>query len=96
MKRIAGITVFLAVVWTAAVPALGCERPAAPTSIPDGKTAAKEEMLAAKRAIDAFKTSVEEYLTCEKSGAKKDAVAAELLKIADRFNAEVKQFKAKG
>lgn len=79
-----------------AVPTLGCERPTAPTSIPDGKTAAKEEMLAAKKAVDAFKSSVEEYLACEKSGAKKDAAAAELVKLADRFNAEVKQFKAKG
>jgi hypothetical protein len=79
-----------------AVPSLGCERPTAPTSIPDGKTAAKEEMLAAKKAVDAFKSSVEEYLACEKSGAKKDAAAAELVKLADRFNAEVKQFKAKG
>jgi hypothetical protein len=97
MNRIAAITVTLAVVWAAAtVPALGCARPSAPTSIPDGKTAAKEEMLAAKKAIDAFKSGVEEYLTCEKSSVKKDAAAAELVKLADRFNAEVKEFKAKG
>jgi len=38
---------------------------------------------------------MEEYLTCEKSGAKKDAGAAELIKVADRFNAQVKAFKAK-
>ena len=52
-------------------------------------------MLAAKRAVDAFKTGMEEYLACEKSGAKKDAGAAELIKVADRFNAQVKAFKAK-
>ncbi len=92
MKRIAAITVMWA---AAAIPALGCERPTAPTSVPDGKTAGKDEMLAAKKAIDAFKSSVEEYLTCEKSGAKKDAVVAELVKIGNKFNAEVKEFKAK-
>lgn len=92
MKRIAAITVLLA---AAAVPALGCDRPAAPGAIPDGKTAAKEEMLASKKQVDAFKTGMEEYLACEKSGAKRDAAAAELIKVADRFNAQVKAFKAK-
>lgn len=92
MKCIAAFTVLLA---AAAVPALGCERPAAPGSIPDGNTASKEEMLAAKKEVDAFKISVEEYLACEKSTAKKDAAGAELVKVADRFNAQVKAFKAK-
>lgn len=97
MKKFAAIpAVWTLVTALVAAPAFGCERPAAPGSIPNGKTAAKEEMLAAKKAIDAYKSSVEEYLACEKSAAKKDAVAAELLKIADRFNAEVKEFKAKG
>ena len=76
-------------------PVLACERPSAPSSIPDGATASKEEMLAAKKAVDAFKSGMEEYFTCEKSGAKKDAAGAELVKVADRFNAQVKAFKAK-
>lgn len=93
MKRIVPI----AILWAAAmVPAFGCDRPSAPTSIPDGATASKEDMLAAKKAVDAFKSGMEEYLACEKSGAKKDGATAELLKIADRFNAQVKAFKAKG
>jgi hypothetical protein len=92
MKRILPI----AVLWAAAVvPAFGCERPAAPTSIPDGASASKEDMLAAKKAVDAYKSAVDEYLTCEKSAAKKDGAAAELMKVADRFNAQVKAFKAK-
>ena len=96
MKRIAGIPFVLVFVSAAfAAPALACERPTAPSTIPDGKTAGKDEMLAAKKAIDAYKSSVEEYLNCEKSTARKDAVAAELVKVADRFNAEVKEFKAK-
>ena len=93
MKRFVSLTVLLAVI---SAPVLACDRPAAPSSIPDGKTAAKEEMLAAKKEVDAFKTSMEEYLLCEKSSAKKDAGQAELVKVADRFNAQVKAFKAKG
>jgi len=79
-----------------ATPVLACERPSAPTSIPDGASASKEEMLAAKKAVDAFKSGMEEYFACEKSGAKKEAAGAELVKVADRFNAQVKAFKAKG
>lgn len=93
MKSLVSMTVL----WAAlAVPAFACERPSAPTSIPDGASASKEEMLAAKKAVDAFKSGMEEYLACEKSGAKKDGATAELLKVADRFNAQVKAFKAKG
>jgi hypothetical protein len=92
MKTIAAFLVLA----TAAIPALGCDRPTAPSSIPDGTTASKEEMLAAKREIDVFKTGMEAYLACEKSSAKKDAGAMELVKLADRFNAQVKAFKAKG
>lgn len=97
MKKIAGMPLVWAVfAGLVAAPALGCERPTAPSTIPDGKSADKDAMLAAKKAIDAYKSSVEEYMNCEKSPARKDAVAAELVKLADRFNAEVKEFKAKG
>jgi hypothetical protein len=92
MKTFAALLVLAA----AASPALACERPTAPTNIPDGTTASKEEMLAAKKEIDAFKLGMEGYLACEKSTAKKDAGAMELVKLADRFNAQVKAFKAKG
>jgi hypothetical protein len=89
--------VSMAVLWaTLAVPAYACDRPSAPASIPDGASASKEEMLAAKKTVDAFKSGMEEYLACEKSAAKKDGASAELLKVADRFNAQVKAFKAKG
>ena len=73
-----------------------CSKPAAPTAIPDGKTAAMEEMMAAKKTVDAYKTAMEEYLSCEKSASKQDSAQAELVKIADRFNAQVRAFKAKG
>jgi len=90
-------TVSIAVLMAAfAAPSLACDRPAAPTSMPNGKTAAMDEMMAAKKAVDAFKKSMEEYLSCEKSNAKAEAAQKELIKVADRFNAEVKAFKAKG
>lgn len=89
--------VSVAVVWAAcAVSAFACDRPTAPTSIPDGNSASKEDMLAAKKQVDAFKSAVEEYVSCEKSAAKIDAVSAELVKVADRFNEQVRAFKAKG
>jgi len=93
MKRLVSLAVLIAAI---SAPAFACDRPAAPTSIPDGKTASKEDMLAAKKAVDAFKSSMEEYFACEKSTAKKDAAGMELVKVADRFNAQVKAFKAKG
>jgi len=92
MKKCVSLTVLFAAF---AIPAMGCDRPSAPASIPDGKTASKEEMLAAKKQVDAFKSGMEEYFACEKSTAKKDAAGAELVKVADRFNAQVKAFKAK-
>jgi hypothetical protein len=93
MKRIVPIAVLWAV---ATLPAIGCERPAAPASIPDGASASKEDMLAAKRAVDAFKSGMEEYFTCEKSASKIEAAQNELVKVADRFNVQVRAFKAKG
>jgi hypothetical protein len=93
MNRIVAITVLSALV---ASPVFACEKPGAPTSIPSGASASKEEMLAAKKAIDAFKSGMEEYLTCEKSTAKQESAQAELVKVADRFNVEVRAFKAKG
>jgi len=92
MKRLVSVAILCAM---GSTPVLACERPSDPSSIPDGATASKEDMLAAKKAVDAFKSGMEEYLACEKSGAKKDAGAAELIKVADRFNAQVKAFKAK-
>ena len=92
MKKTVSIAILVAAF---AAPTFACEKPAAPASIPDGKTAAMEEMMAAKKAVDAYKKGVEEYMTCEKSAAKLDRAQEELVKVADRFNAQVKAFKAK-
>ena len=92
MKKTVSIAFLVA---TFAAPAFACEKPATAPTIPDGKTAAMEDMMAAKKAVDAYKKGIEEYMTCEKSNAKLDRAQEELLKVADRFNAQVKAFKAK-
>ncbi|HTU67095.1 MAG TPA: hypothetical protein VMF52_14195 [Steroidobacteraceae bacterium] len=76
-------------------PAMACDRPDSPASLPNGGNASKEDMLAAKKAVDAFKASMEDYLACEKSPARIDAAQKELVKVADNFNAQVRAFKAK-
>ena len=74
----------------------GCDKPSAPASIPDGKTAAMDDMMAAKKAVDAFRKGTEDYLSCEKNSGKAETAQAELEKVAARFNAEVRAFKTKG
>ena len=92
MKKLVSI----AVLWVAAASsAYACDRPSAPASIPDGKTAAMEEMMAAKKAVDAFKTAMEGYMTCEKNASKVNDAQDELVKVADKFNAQVRAFKSK-
>ncbi len=93
MNRIVAITVLSAFI---ATPVLACDKPSAPASIPNGASASKEDMLAAKKAVDAYKSGVEEYIVCEKNGAKQEIAQKELMKVADRFNVEVRAFKAKG
>jgi hypothetical protein len=39
---------------------------------------------------------MEEYMSCEKNSSKVNAAQEELVKVADRFNAQVRAFKAKG
>ena len=55
-------------------PALACEYPERP-ALPDGNSAAKEEMIAAQTTVKNFLAEVDEYLLCiEKE--EKDAIAA--------------------
>ena len=93
MKKAVVIAVLGAVM---AVPAFACDKPSAPASIPDGKTASKDEMLAAKKEVDAFKQSMDEYLSCEKNSMKAENAQQELIKVADRFNLQIRAFKARG
>jgi succinate dehydrogenase/fumarate reductase flavoprotein subunit len=78
-----------------AVPAFGCDKPSAPSNFPDGKSASKDEMLAAKKEVDGFKRSMEEYISCERNQAKAESAHTELQRVADRFNEQIRVFKAK-
>jgi hypothetical protein len=54
---------------------LACDYPERP-SIPDGATASKDELLAAKEGVNAYLAGVDEYLTCIEDAEK--ATVAEL------------------
>lgn len=75
-------------------PALACTAPAVPASIPDGKTTSKDVMLAKKKEIDKYKREVELYLACEGNPLRVQNAQADLDRVANRFNAEVRAFKA--
>jgi len=92
MKKSVSLVVVLA---AAAFPAFGCDKPSAPASFPDGKTASKDEMLAAKKEVDGYKRTMEEYISCERNQNKAETAHSELQKVADRFNEQIRVFKAK-
>ena len=92
MMRFVSVAILCAM---GSTPVFACDRPSAPSSIPDGATASKEDMLAAKKAVDAFRSGMEEYLACEKNFANLDAAQNELGTVADRFNLQIRAFKAK-
>lgn len=74
--------------------AVACTAPAAPDSIPDGKSAAKAVMLAKMKEVDRYRRDVEVYLSCETNELRARTARAELERVANRFNAEVRAFKA--
>ncbi len=41
-----------------------CTYPAAPTSLPDGRTATLEEMLAGQKAIKEYQSAINDYVAC--------------------------------
>ncbi|MDQ2639874.1 MAG: hypothetical protein M3Y79_04775 [Pseudomonadota bacterium] len=75
-------------------PVFGCTEPDEPAAIPNGRTASKEQMLATKKAIDKYKRDVENYLACEADKQRVLNVQADLERVANRFNLEVRAFKA--
>lgn len=75
-------------------PAFACTPPRAPSAMPDGETADKDIMLAKKKEVDRYKRLVEEYLACEVNPVRLQSAQAELDRVATRFNAEVRAFKA--
>jgi len=78
----------------AAAPALACNPPTAPKAMPDGKSASKDAMLAKKKEVDNYRREVEQYLACERNPVRMQNVQDDLDRVANRFNAEVRAFKA--
>jgi hypothetical protein len=60
MMRFVSVAILCAM---GSTPVFACDRPSAPSSIPDGATASKEDMLAAKKAVDTFKSGIEDNNT---------------------------------
>jgi hypothetical protein len=97
-----------------------CPYPAAPTNLPDGRTATMEDMLAGQKAVKEYQKSIDVYVACiDKELDDKIAAGGDSLKpqqktdlqkmeaqkhnaavdqeqsVADRFNEQVKAFKAR-
>jgi hypothetical protein len=92
MKKLACLSILGAAFMA---PAYACSPPpSAPAVIPDGKSASMDQMIATKREVDQFKKEMEAYLGCVKDAPKADFAQAELQRVATRFNAEVRAYKA--
>jgi hypothetical protein len=97
-----------------------CPYPAAPTNLPDGRTATMEDMLAGQKAVKEYQKQIDTYVACiDKELDDKIAAGGDSLKpqqktdlqkmeaqkhnaavdqeqsVADRFNEQVKAFKAR-
>ncbi len=91
MKKLLPIAAFAVMSSTAWA---GCALPVAPTSIPDGKSASKDAMMATKKDVDRYKKEMDAYLTCESNDKKAQSAQSELQRVANRFNSEVRAFKS--
>ena len=84
-----------------------CTLPPPPSKIPNGSTASEQEMVAAMNVLKEYNGDVSVYLKCldyevkqnRMAGtvrdAKNNSAVAELQSIADKFNQQVRVFKAK-
>jgi hypothetical protein len=91
MKKLLLVSLSLAFCTTTA---FACNPPASPSSIPDGKSATMDQMMSAKKTVDQFKKDMETYLGCTKDTSAVDSAQAALERVASRFNAEVRAYKA--
>jgi len=73
MTKIAKITIGSVLILTASL-SLACDYPSRP-KIPDGSTASKDELLAAKDGVQSYMEAVDEYLTCVETEEKSAAAA---------------------
>lgn len=76
-----------------------CVEPTLAMQIPNGATASRNQMLAALQAVQAYNAAVTVYADCmQKSGgeiALQNGAVDRLNRVADKFNAELRAFKAK-
>lgn len=71
-----------------------CDKPESP-AIPSGDSASGSDMLEAKKAVETFLKAAEAYLECARGNIQKDRMVADMEDIADKFNRELRNFKAK-
>jgi hypothetical protein len=84
-----------------------CTLPAPPSRIPDGRSASEPEMLAAMRTLKQYNDDVDEYTKClefehrqnhisyDDQERQRNAALDSLQSVADRFNEQVRRFKAR-
>jgi hypothetical protein len=84
-----------------------CTLPPPPSKIPNGATASEQEMIAAMNTLKEYNGDVSAYLKCldyevkqnrmaaSVRDAKNDSAVSELQSVADKFNQQVRTFKAK-
>ena len=97
MKKVVSFTVLLAAF---TLPAMSCERPDAPSSIPDGKTASEPEMVAAMQAFKSYNDEVTAFGAClEEETKSKAAGTAQLMQLktmqTKKHNAAIDELQAK-
>jgi hypothetical protein len=102
-----GITVLAAALTFSAAAGATCQLPAPPSHIPDGISASEQEMAAAMRTLKQYNADVEDYNKClefeerqnhisrEQLAEHHDNAVATLASIVDRFNEQVRRYKAR-
>lgn len=109
MNRCKTLIAAMAVSFAASLPAHAeCVLPPPPSKIPDGNTATEQEMLAAMQTLKQYDGDVNVYLKCLEFEAKQNRVSRseqerlhnnavdQLQRIANKFNEQVRVFKARG
>lgn len=78
----------------AAQSALACKAPAAPRSVPGGRSADLQTMLAAKAQVQQYLEQVSVYFDCENDALKLQDVSEQQRTVLDQYNAELRTFRA--
>lgn len=85
----------------------GCTLPPAPAKVPNGSTSSEPEMIAAMQTLKRYNVDVSNFVKClefeagqnrltrDEQARQHNAAIDGLAKIADKFNEQVKVFKAK-